>query len=75
MHVVHAITFFGRQFNILIGMTFLSSIAMSAYTDLVSLLNDDALSGVEGKPTLKERGAKADWYAAQRIGTEMRFTV
>ena len=43
----------------MIGMTPLSSIAMSAYTDLVRLLKDDALSGVEGKPTLKERGDKA----------------
>jgi hypothetical protein len=46
---------------------------MGAYTDLVRLLKDDALSGVEGKPTLKERGDKAYWYAARRVGTEMRF--
>lgn len=46
---------------------------MCAYTDLVRLLKDDALSGVEGKPTLKERGDKAYWYAARRVGTEMRF--
>ena len=57
----------------MIGMTPLSSIAMSAYTDLVRLLKDDALSGVEGKPTLKTRGDKAYWYAARRVGTEMRF--
>lgn len=57
----------------MIGMTPLSSIATSAYTDFVRLLKDDALSGVEGKPTLKERGDKAYWYAARRIGTEMRF--
>lgn len=55
----------------MIGMTPLSSIAMSAYTDLVRLLKDDALSGVEGKPTLKERGDKAYWYAARRVGTEI----
>lgn len=54
-------------------MTHLSSVAMSAYTDLVRLLKDDALSGVEGKPTLKQRGEKAYWYAARRVGTEMRF--
>lgn len=54
-------------------MTPLSSIAMSAYTDLVRLLRDDALSGVEGKPALKERGEKGYWYAARRVGTEMRF--
>lgn len=56
-----------------IGMTPLSSIAMSAYTDLVRLLKDDAVSGVEGKPTLKRRGDKAYWYAARRVGAEMRF--
>ncbi|MBX3532706.1 MAG: hypothetical protein KF849_19075 [Rhizobiaceae bacterium] len=55
-------------------MTSLSSIAMSAYTDLVRLLKDDALSGVEGKPTLKQRGDKAYWYAARRVGSEMRFS-
>ena len=54
-------------------MTNLSSIAMSAYTDLVRLLKDDALSGVDGKPTLKERGDKGYWYAARRVGTAMRF--
>lgn len=54
-------------------MTPLSSIAMSAYTDLVRLLRDDAVSGIEGKPTLKQRGEKAYWYAARRVGTEMRF--
>lgn len=54
-------------------MTPLSSIATSAYTDLVRLLKDDAMSGVEGKPTLKTRGDKAYWYAARRVGSEMRF--
>tara|TARA_R110002020_G_scaffold384014_4_gene594697 strand:- start:563 stop:1573 length:1011 start_codon:yes stop_codon:yes gene_type:complete len=54
-------------------MKSLSSIAMSAYTDLVRLLRDDAVSGVEGKPTLKQRGNKAYWYAARRIGSDMRF--
>lgn len=54
-------------------MTALSSVAISAYTDLVRLLKDDALSGVEGKPTLKQRGDKAYWYAARRVGNEMRF--
>lgn len=54
-------------------MTPLSSIAMSAYTDLVRLLKDDAVSGVKGKPTLKQRGDKAYWYSARRVGSEMRF--
>lgn len=46
---------------------------MSAYTDLVRLLRDDAVSGAKGKPTLKQRGNKAYWYAARRVGSEMRF--
>ncbi|GHA59006.1 hypothetical protein GCM10008927_25860 [Amylibacter ulvae] len=54
-------------------MTPLSSIATSAYTDLVRLLKDDAMSGVKGKPTLKKRGDKAYWYAARRVGVDMRF--
>lgn len=54
-------------------MTPLSSIATSAYTDLVRLLRDDAVSGVAGKPTLKQRGNKAYWYAARRVGSDMRF--
>lgn len=54
-------------------MTPLSSIAMSAYTDLVRLLKDEATSGVKGKPILKQRGGKAYWYAARRVGSVMRF--
>lgn len=54
-------------------MTPLSSLAMSAYTDLVRLLKDDAVSGVEGKPTLKRRAGKAYWYVARRVGTDTRF--
>ncbi len=55
-------------------MTLLSGIAMSAYTDLVRLLRDDAISGAEGTPTLKQRGDKAYWYAARRVGSGMRFS-
>lgn len=54
-------------------MTPLSGIATSAYTDLVRLLKDDEMSGAEGKPTLKRRGHKAYWYAARRVGSQMRF--
>ncbi|WP_249116654.1 hypothetical protein [Ciceribacter sp. L1K23] len=54
-------------------MTPLSGIALSAYTDLVRLLNDDAVSGIPGKPALKHRGDKAYWYSARRVGSEMRF--
>lgn len=46
---------------------------MSAYTDLVRLLKDDAISGIEGKPMLKRRGDRAYWYAARRVGADMRF--
>ena len=31
------------------------------------------MSGVKGNPTLKQRGNKAYWYAARRVGVEMRF--
>ena len=54
-------------------MTPLSSIATSAYTDLVRLLRDDAAAGLEGTPTLKRRGGKAYWYLARRVGTDTRF--
>ncbi|WP_366658565.1 GSU2403 family nucleotidyltransferase fold protein [Fodinicurvata sp. EGI_FJ10296] len=47
---------------------------MSAYTDLVRLLKDDAVSGVKGKPLLKQRGNRAYWYAARRVGSEMCFS-
>lgn len=54
-------------------MLSLSSIATSAYIDLVRLLKDDAVAGITGTPTLKRRGDKAYWYAARRVGAEMRF--
>jgi hypothetical protein len=62
-----------KQKSKVIGMIPLGSIATSAYTDLVRLLKDDAVSVVDGKPTLKQRGDKAYWYAARRVGSEMRF--
>jgi hypothetical protein len=46
---------------------------MSAYTDLVRLLKDDAMAGIKGKPTLKKRGERGYWYAARRVGAQMRF--
>jgi hypothetical protein len=51
-------------------MTSLRSIAMSADTDLVRLLKDNALSGIDGAPTLKQRGEKAYWYAARRAWSD-----
>ncbi|WP_241559975.1 hypothetical protein [Solirhodobacter olei] len=47
---------------------------MSAYTDLVRLLKEDAMFGVEDEPTLKQRCNKAYWYAALRVGSEMLFS-
>jgi hypothetical protein len=58
----------------MLGMKNLSSIALSAYTDLVRLLRDDALVSLQGKPTLKTRGDKAYWYAVRRVGAETKFT-
>lgn len=55
-------------------MTYLSSTAMSAYSDLVRLLKDQVLSAVEGKPTLKKMpGGKSYWYSARRVGAQMQF--
>ena len=51
----------------------LSSIAMSAYTDLVRLLRDEAAAAITGKPILKQRGKRGYWYAARRVGSEMKF--
>lgn len=42
----------------------LSGIALSAYTDLVRLLKDDAVSGSPGKPALKHRGG---WRRLNRL--------
>ena len=55
-------------------MTPLSSISRSAYTDLVRLMKDDLMAGAEGKPALKQRGGRGYWYAARRVGSEMRFS-
>lgn len=55
-------------------MTSLSSIATSAYSDLVRLLADDAMATLPGQPTLKKRAGKAYWYAVRRIGNEMHYT-
>jgi hypothetical protein len=39
---------------------------MTTYTDLDRLLKDDANYGTDGKPTLKQRGDKGYWSAADR---------
>ncbi len=43
---------------------------MSADTDLVRLLKDNALSGIDAAPTLRQRGEKAYWYAARRVWSD-----
>lgn len=42
--------------------------AAVAYHDLVSLLLDDAVSEIRGKPTRRMRGTKAYWYDRYRVG-------
>ncbi|RED10609.1 hypothetical protein [Pontivivens insulae] len=54
-------------------MKSLSSVALSAYTDLVRLLRDDQIADIFGTPTRKMRGSKSYWYAVKRIGRETRF--
>jgi hypothetical protein len=60
---------YAKQKLKVLGKIPLSSIAMNVYTDLIRLLKDDSVSGVEGKPTLKQRGDKGYWYAARRVGS------
>jgi hypothetical protein len=49
-----------------------SHTAQAAYHDLVSLLLDDALSDIRGKPALRERGERAYWYDRYRVGTDIK---
>lgn len=45
-----------------------SPIAQAAYNDLLSLLLDEAVTGIRGSPTLRTRGARKYWYDRYRIG-------
>lgn len=45
-----------------------SSVGVAAYTDLLRLLKDEAVSELRGAPRLKQVGAKAYWYDHYRIG-------
>lgn len=54
-------------------MANLSSIARSAYGDLVRLLKDDMIANVRGTLVTKERGGKVYWYAAEKIGASVKF--
>ena len=46
-------------------------IAHAAYHDLLSLLLDEAVSDLRGKPTPRERNGKVYWYDRYRIGDKM----
>ncbi|MEP2117334.1 MAG: hypothetical protein ABJI81_03595, partial [Bauldia litoralis] len=46
--------------------------AQAAYHDLVSLLLDDAVSDIRGKPTSRIRGGRTYWYDRYRIGSDMK---
>lgn len=54
-------------------MSNLSSVARSAYGDLLRLLKDDMAANVRGSLVTKERGGKVYWYAAEKIGTAVKF--
>lgn len=45
-----------------------SQTAHAAYTDLVSLLLDDAMADIKGMPTAREIGGRTYWYDRYRIG-------
>ncbi len=49
-----------------------SQIAQAAYIDLVSLLLDDAVSDIRGKPTAREINGRTYWYDRYRIGDRVR---
>lgn len=54
-------------------MANLSSVARSAYGDLLRLLKDDMVANVRGSLVTKERGGKVYWYAAEKIGSDVKF--
>ncbi|MBV0914190.1 nucleotidyltransferase family protein [Anianabacter salinae] len=49
-----------------------SALVHAAYTDLRSLLEDDAGSGLIGTATRVERGGRVYWYDSYRVGTDVR---
>lgn len=54
-------------------MANLSSIARSAHGDLLRLLKDDMVANVRGSLVTKKRGGKVYWYAAEKIGSDVKF--
>lgn len=49
-----------------------SSIAHSAYHDLLRSLQDDAVSEIRGSPTRVERKGRVYWYDSYRVGSDVR---
>ncbi|MHA3979129.1 nucleotidyltransferase family protein [Halovulum sp. GXIMD14794] len=48
-----------------------SAIGMAAWTDLLRMLKDDAVSGIIGTPRLKTVRGRGYWYDRYRLGTEV----
>lgn len=51
----------------------LSSVARSAYSDLLRLLKDEAVAGLRGVTRSKVVDGKTYWYATEKIGTQMKW--
>ena len=49
-----------------------SSLAHSAYHDLLRSLQDDAVSEIRGTPTRIDRNGRAYWYDSYRVGSDVR---
>lgn len=52
--------------------SFHSTTAVNAYHDLLSLLLDESVSEIRGKPTLRRRNGRGYWYDRFRIGNEIK---
>lgn len=51
-----------------------SSVAHSAYHDLLHALQDEKASELRGSPTKVERNGRIYWYDSYRVGTEVKKT-
>ena len=49
-----------------------SSVAHAAYHDLLTSLQDDAVSNIQGSPTSVKRNGKIFWYDSYRIGSDVK---
>jgi hypothetical protein len=49
-----------------------SPLAHTAYSDLLTNLKDEVVSGLRGAPVKKTRGSKSFWYDSYRIGSSVR---